>query len=244
MSSTPLSLDNIIEYPIFDYVAITSRALCGICWVITYVLMIHKSFQQRTYSIPIITLLFNIGWEFIYTLVYGDTDVRSQGIVRLWPLFNLAVLVVTIKFAPNEWEHSPLVRRNIPLIFVLGLAWSLSGHWALASEMGPGLAFYWSGAGCQILTSVGLLCQLLCRGSTRGSSYLIWFMRLLGSSCGYVNRFIMASRGLDKFPFFKSPVMKWYMVTVIILDAAYGVCFHIINRQERSRPVTARGKWM
>jgi paspaline synthase len=163
-----------MEHPIFDYVAITARALCGICWVITYVLMIHKSFQQRTYSIPIITLLFNIGWELIYTLVYGKTDVRSQGIVRLWPLFNLAVLGVTIKFAPNEWEHSPVVRRNIPLLFVLGLAWSLSGHWALASEMGPALAFYWSGAGCQILTSVGLLCQLLCRGSTRGSSYLIW----------------------------------------------------------------------
>jgi paspaline synthase len=66
------------------------------------------------------------------------------------------------------------VMHNLPLIFAIGMFGFLTGHLVLAAEIGHSLAYSWGAVVCQLLLSIGGLCQLLCRGSTRGASYTLW----------------------------------------------------------------------
>ena len=46
-------------------------ALAGsIFWLIAYVLMIRKGFQDSTYGILLLAIMLNFTWEIIYTTIY------------------------------------------------------------------------------------------------------------------------------------------------------------------------------
>ena len=71
---------------------------------------------------------------------------------------------------------SPRRRRwvvDAALVLVSVAAW-VTAHVAFAAQYGPGLAQAISGFACQILLSTGGICQLLCRGHSRGASYKLW----------------------------------------------------------------------
>jgi paspaline synthase len=146
----------------------------GAGWLINYAGMVYKSFEERTYCMAIMPLCCNIAWEVAYGLVYPSKSYLEHGVFLSGLAVNLCVIYTAITFGPNEWTNAPLVARNLPLIFVLGILGFLTGHLALAAEIGPSLAYSWGAVFCQLLLSVGGLCQLLTRGSTRGNSYTLW----------------------------------------------------------------------
>lgn len=51
---------------------------------------------------------------------------------------------------------------------------ALTGHVALAQELGPAATYPWSGMVCANIVSNCVLAQLLTRHSTRGASYMLW----------------------------------------------------------------------
>lgn len=151
----------------------------GIGWVVNYVGMVYTSFRDKTYGMAIMPLCCNIAWEIVYGLIYPSKSRLEQGVFLSGLTLNFAVMYAAIKFAPNEWRHAPIVMQNLPLLFAIGVLVFLTGHLALASEIGPALAYSWGAVVCQLLLSTGGLCQLLCRGSTRGASYTLWFVFLI-----------------------------------------------------------------
>lgn len=42
----------------------------GIFWAITYLLILHRSIQDRVIGMPMVALCLNIAWEFIFSFVY------------------------------------------------------------------------------------------------------------------------------------------------------------------------------
>lgn len=152
----------------------TFVALMGLGWSINYVGMVQHSFRDRTYSMAIIPLCNNIGWEIVYAFVYPSKSTIERIVFVTGLTLNLGVMYAAVKFSPREWGHAPLVEKNLPLIFLVGVFTCLTGHLALAAEIGPALAYSWGAVICQILLSVGGLGQLLARNSTRGASYTLW----------------------------------------------------------------------
>lgn len=146
----------------------------GIGWVINYVGMVYKSFKDQTYGMAIMPLCCNIAWEVVYGVIYPSKSLVEQSVFLAGLTLNFGVMYAAIKFAPNEWTHAPVVMHHLPLIFCLGMLGFLTGHLALAAEIGHSLAYSWGAVVCQLLLSIGGLCQLLCRGSTRGASYTLW----------------------------------------------------------------------
>src|SRR4029077_9338738 len=110
-----------------------------------------------------------------------------QGVFVSGLAINFGVIYTAIKFAPNEWTHSPLVMRNLPLIFALVIVGFLAGHIALAAAIGPSLAYSWGAVVCQLLLSIGGLCQLLSRGSARGASYTLWQVSFPSLRCVFTH---------------------------------------------------------
>ncbi|PLB38598.1 meroterpenoid cyclase pyr4 [Aspergillus candidus] len=206
----------------------------GIGWVINYVGMVYKSFKDQTYGMAIMPLCCNIAWEVVYGIIYPSKSLVEQSVFLAGLTLNFGVMYAAIRFAPNEWTHAPVVMRHLPLIFCLSMLGFLTGHLALAAEIGHSLAYSWGAVVCQLLLSIGGLCQLLCRGSTRGASYTLWLSRFLGSSCTVVFAGLRWKYWNSAFGWLNSPLVLWSLGTFLLVDGSYGVCFWYVRRYEKS----------
>ena len=161
-------------YQEVQWLADTLVAFMGAGWLINYVAMIWHSYKGETYSMAIIPLCNNIGWELVYTLVYPSRNRVELAVFAAGVSLNVLIMIAAARAAPTEWGHSPLVANHSPLIFLAGTLVCFTGHVALAAEIGPSLAYSWGAVVCQLVLSIGGLCQLLQRNSTRGTSWTLW----------------------------------------------------------------------
>ncbi|KAB8071307.1 hypothetical protein BDV29DRAFT_193379 [Aspergillus leporis] len=205
----------------------------GLGWVINYVGMVYVSFKERTYGMAIMPLCCNIAWEFVYSLVYPSKSLMERGVFAAGLLINLGVMYAAISFSPLEWSHAPLVERNLPWIFAIGTIGFLTGHLALAAEIGHSLAYSWGAVVCQLLLSIGGLCQLLCRSSTRGASYTLWLSRFLGSCCTVGFASLRWMYWPISFAWLNSPLVLWSLAVFVMVDGSYGVCYWYVKRYEK-----------
>lgn len=150
------------------------RILAGICWTLNYFSMLYTSWKDKLPSTGIFPLCCDIAWEFVYAFIYPAASAHWQGGVRVWFLVHGIVIIVITRYAPNEWIDIPLVRRNIYLVYGAVIVGFGIGQLVLAAEIGPELGFFWGGVLCQTLASLGPICQILSRNSTRGASILTW----------------------------------------------------------------------
>ncbi|KAJ5363926.1 uncharacterized protein N7496_009639 [Penicillium cataractarum] len=79
-------------------------------------------------------------------------------------LINIGVMYAAINFSSREWSHAPLVERNLPWIFCIGIIGFITGHIALAVEVGPSLAYSWGAVICQLLLSAFSLSGVVLHG--------------------------------------------------------------------------------
>ncbi|KAM0335015.1 hypothetical protein ACHAQA_000049 [Verticillium albo-atrum] len=167
----------------------------ALCWDATYILLALRSRRTHSYGMPLLALAANISWEIVYAIYIAENPLERLGFVA-WLLLDLPVLHATIRAAPREWAHSPLVARNIVPIFGLMLAVGCAGNaafavwWLAVPGRGSGgktgkwwggaegydcteLAF-WTAGISQLTVSPGCIAMLLVRGHSGGASYAIW----------------------------------------------------------------------
>ncbi|GAD99481.1 integral membrane protein [Paecilomyces variotii No. 5] len=131
------------EYRKVEWLSNLFIAGMGIGWVINYVGMIYQSFRDKTYSMAILPLCCNIAWEFVFGLIYPSENSVEHCTFLAGLTVNFAIIYAAVRFAPNEWPHSPLVMKNMALIFFFGISACVAGHLALAAEIGSELAISW-----------------------------------------------------------------------------------------------------
>lgn len=220
------------EYQSVAWIADTCKLLMGLGWTVNYIGMISKSLRQKTYAMSLMALCCNFAWEATYALVYPFGTRLEKWVHYSGLLLNCGVMYTAVRHAPGEWAHAPLVQRNLRLIFVLCVAGCMSAHLALAVQLGPRLAQAWSAYGCQLLLSVGGLCQLISRGHSRGASYHLWLSRFLGSLV-LVPQDVLRYRYWRKdHEWMASPLYIWFVCTFLVLDGSYGLCLWLVRRFE------------
>ncbi|KAL4901496.1 hypothetical protein BDW74DRAFT_83923 [Aspergillus multicolor] len=209
----------------------------GLGWLINYAGMVYISFRDQTYAMAIIPLCSNIAWEIVYSVVYPSKYAIEHAVFLAGLAINFAIIYAAVRFAPHEWSHAPLVRDNMPAIFTLGILGCLSGHLALAAEIGHALAYSWSAVICQMLLSIGGLCQLLCRNSSRGASYVLWLSRFFGSWCVVGVAALRWKYWPEAFGWLDSPMILWSLAVFVLVDGFYGVCLWHVKREEETQVV-------
>ncbi|MCK4489819.1 MAG: hypothetical protein KAU23_06135 [Anaerolineales bacterium] len=112
------------------------RIGCGICWTITYLLIIKRGFQDQTYGMPIAALGANISWEFIFAFVHPQS-IHPQLIPQIyititWFLLDVIILYQVFLFGKKTINDSypevlfyPAILLAILVSFVLILAISI-----------------------------------------------------------------------------------------------------------------------
>lgn len=162
-------------YEQVQWIADIFVALMGVGWIVNYGSMLSHAYTDSTYSMALLPLCSNIGWELTFVLVHPSPNPYEFWVFASLLTLNLGIMVSAARVAPKEWTHSPLVARNSALIFLAGIIFCFAGHVSLAAQIGPALAYSWGAFICQLSLSVGALCQLLQRNSTRGTSWAMWY---------------------------------------------------------------------
>jgi len=163
----------------------------GSLWTICYILYVRESFRSKSYGMPLFALALNFGWEIVYGFIAEYPIERV--VFFAWLLVDCGIVYGMLRFAKFEWEHAPVVKKNIGWFFALMAVGAVVGHGAFASwwieneigkqegkfykgVVGPDISElgYWSAVLCQLNLSAASLCQLVIRQHSGGVSWGIW----------------------------------------------------------------------
>src|SRR5579875_1083308 len=96
----------------------------GISWTLVYLLIILRSYKDKTYGMPFWALAFNIGWEFIFSFVLISYPLGFQEIInRVWLAFDVFVLAAYFIYGRKEWPANIATKPFIPyslLVMAIG----------------------------------------------------------------------------------------------------------------------------
>jgi hypothetical protein len=157
----------------------TLTLISGISWSIVYIDIIHRSFKDRTYGMPLFALALNIAWEFVFAFVTGFR-VSVQKIVNVvW--FVLDAIIVFAYF-----KHG---RRDFPKSFEkYFVPWSLAAFavgaaviYAFAIEFGEDAGARYSAFGQNLLMSVLFILMIIRRNNVDGQSMTIAVFKWIGT---------------------------------------------------------------
>jgi len=96
----------------------------GIGWTIVYILVIFRSFRDKTYGMPFWALAFNIAWEFIFSFVLIPATLGLQGAINsIWFALAVVILFTYILYGKKEWSQGISKKLFYPysvLVLVVG----------------------------------------------------------------------------------------------------------------------------
>src|SRR4051812_24323605 len=87
----------------------------GICWTITYLLIIRRGFMEKTYGMPFFALCANISWEFIFSFILPHTNPQHY-IDIIWFLFDCVILYQFFRYGRHIFDGTLLQRWFGPVV--------------------------------------------------------------------------------------------------------------------------------
>jgi hypothetical protein len=164
----------------------------GALWTLCYILLTLSSFRDRSYGMPLFALAYNFAWEFVYGLVVSEA-LLERAVFTIWLILDLGMVYGLLKYGKEEWNHAPMIKRNLGVIFLGLVVWCGVAHWVFAKwwvdnnvgmregkhyggVVGPDITElgFWSAVVSQTYLSVVSLGQLLIRQHTGGVSWGVW----------------------------------------------------------------------
>ena len=148
----------------------------GLFWTLTYILIIIRSIQDRTYGMPLIALCANISWEFIFSFI-----LPSQGIQRyvniVWFALDCVILVLFLRFGRKEFAS--LSRLLFAIMFGLTVVTSFCVVLFASIDFHDGGVY--AAFGQNLMMSVLFITMLYQRRSLRGQSVGIAIAKCVGT---------------------------------------------------------------
>ncbi|RWA05962.1 hypothetical protein EKO27_g9148 [Xylaria grammica] len=219
----PLSAIDQVNRPPLYYLWVQDGCIitAGLLWTIAYVLYILQAKKDKSYGMPLIALCANIGWELAYGVCFPLSYIETTTFI-LWFFIDLGIAYSTVKFASEQWRHSPLVADRLFAILGVGCVTSLLMHWAFIKMfVSREEAAFWSGFACQNLLGILSVSQIISRDNTSGHSREIWLCRWMGSFLAIVVFSWRHYHYPENYPFVGSPVAIFMFVLMELVDLTY-----------------------
>src|SRR5215218_3324345 len=84
--------------------------ISGLSWTLVYLLIIVRSYRDKTYGMPYWALAFNFSWEAIFSFVLSihSPDLQLQLVInRTWLFFDCLIFLSFLLFGKKEWPSHP-----------------------------------------------------------------------------------------------------------------------------------------
>ncbi len=203
----------------FDAIMVGS----GVLWTLAYLLIIRRSFLDRTYGMPLVALCANLSWEFIFSFVHPH-DLPQRAVNVVWFSFDLVILLQLLLYGPREFAYLP--RRAFYAVLALTLATSFGAVLAVTYEFDDFDGVY-SAFGQNLMMSVLFIAMLRSRGSLRGQSVGIALLKMGGTA-------------LASFAFYfhdpdyaGSVLLPFLYVAILIFDCVYAGAVIVGSRRKK-----------
>ncbi len=192
---------------VFDQIMIGS----GICWTITYLLIIRRGMFDMSYGMPAAALFANLAWETIYSFVLPHS--APQLIVdRIWFGFDVLILLQYLRFGPviarvrRTWAFYAqfLLGFSITCLLIVFLSRALKDQYGAYAAFGQNL-----------MMSVLFIAMLRERKSVGGQSMYIALFKCLGTLLASIAFYTQTKT------YSQSALMQLLFVAIFIYDALY-----------------------
>jgi hypothetical protein len=195
----------------------------GVCWTITYLLILRRGVLDLTYGMPAAALFANLAWEMIYSFIYPHSS--PQIIVdRIWFAFDILLLLQYLRFGPAMRK----VRINITfyleflLNFAVTFALLLLVNQAFKDDNGAYVAF-----GQNLMMSILFITMLRDRQSASGQSIYIAIFKLTGTLLASVAFYTQTKT------YSHSPLMQFLFAAILVYDIIYIILLAIQLKRQR-----------
>lgn len=195
----------------------------GLCWTATYVLIIRRSFADRTYGMPIVALCANLSWEFIFSFVRPQTGV-GHIINIVWLAFDLVIAYAALRFGPREFGYLP--RAVFYAGFACTLVLAYLGVDTVCREFDDGKGTY-AAFGSNLLMSGLFLAMLASRGGLRGQSVWIAAAKFAGTAFAAIGTWRYGDHP-------HSSVLAYLYVANAFVDVAYLAAVAVVRARARA----------
>ncbi|WZL73283.1 hypothetical protein QBE52_00665 [Clostridiaceae bacterium 35-E11] len=180
----------------------------GLCWIVTYILIIKRGFQDKTYGMPMVAICANISWEFIFSFIYPHNGLQNV-IDIIWFILDIVIMLQYLSYGGKEFKKYIPVKFFYPSFFIT-LGVSFLTIMAITLEFNDFEGKY--AAFLQNLMMYGLFIALLIkRGNLNGQSIYIAVFKMVGSLLAAI-AFIV---------YFRSYLITIISVAMLIYDWIY-----------------------
>ncbi|MEK5231537.1 hypothetical protein MHB42_07130 [Lysinibacillus sp. FSL K6-0232] len=194
----------------------------GLFWIITYLFIIYKGWQEKKYGMPMAAICANISWEFIFAFLYPQNELQRV-ITLIWLVLDIFILMQFLRYAPKEYKKI-ISSKLLYLSFVITLIASFFIILGIVHEFhdfeGKYAAFF------QNLMMSGLFIALLVqRGNLAGQSMGIAFCKMIGT--------LFASVGF--YLYFRTPLITIISMATLFYDWLYILLIYRLQHKKLAK---------
>jgi hypothetical protein len=202
----------------------------GLCWTVTYLLIIRQGFRDRTYGMPLAAVCANISWEFIFSFVHAPAPIQ-HGVNLVWFALDVLIFGQLLWYGPREFADLPR-----PLFYAavgLGLATSFPLVLLISADLD-----HWAGAyaafGQNLMMSALYIAMLYRRTSLRGQSLGIAVGKLVGTGLASLAFYLYSTLSHH------SLLLQFLYVAILVYDVLYVVLVLRMRRRLAAPPGVPR----
>jgi len=185
----------------------------GLFWIITYILIIKRGFQDKKYGMPMAAICANISWEFIFAFMYPQNDLQRI-FTFLWFMLDVVIMMQFLLYGYKEYKKI-IPRKIFYSSFFITLAVSFFIILAMIHEFNDITGKY--AAFSQNLMMSGLFIALFIqRGNLSGQSMGIAICKMIGTMFAAVGFYM----------YFRTPLITIISLATLVYDWIYIVLIY------------------
>lgn len=199
----------------------------GFAWSFTYVMIIYISVRHKTYAMPMLAMVTNLSWEFLFTFVYPMVGGMVQEVVNVtWLALDAVIVVTFIRFWRSDFPAG--LQAWLWPILLGSFAFAIPLLVATVKLFGQDYGSAYTAFADNLMMSVLFLMMLQRRGTTRGQSVWIAGGKLVGTALASVAQYLYDPRTV---------VLNVMYVEIFVLDALY---LYLVLKAPRWEPEPVR----
>ncbi|MBW4358895.1 transmembrane-type terpene cyclase [Flavobacterium taihuense] len=167
------------------YITILLGVIGGFSWIVAYILIICKGVKDKTYGMPLIPLVLNFGYEFVYSFCYPSNLFFNF----VWFLLDIGIVYTYFKYGYKSFNKFYSVEKKewyfiSVFAFLMGFLINFLGYQFFSQNLNniPDgqinifLAYIWL-----LFISVCMLVMFFQRRNSDGQSFIIVCLMLSGN---------------------------------------------------------------
>ncbi|WP_373601128.1 transmembrane-type terpene cyclase [Paraclostridium bifermentans] len=163
--------------------------LCGVFWIITYIMIILKSFKDNTYGMPIVALVLNLAWEFTFSFIYPPENfLLAKVIFMTWLTLDFVILYTVLRYGYRDIYCKNIINKQIYIVSILILI-SFSIVFMILASNDFSILYensIYQAAGFianlqNLIMSILFVNMILRRGNLKGQSIYIGLFKWIGT---------------------------------------------------------------